>query len=45
MTQIICQECEDAIEFVPDGKGKVLYGKCSNCSDENTDDNLLNEDK
>lgn len=31
MTIIVCQDCDEVIEFTDADKVDVLYGKCSEC--------------
>lgn len=32
MTILVCQDCEETIDYLPDEKVGVMYGKCSCCS-------------
>ncbi|MFC4766742.1 GapA-binding peptide SR1P [Effusibacillus consociatus] len=33
MTVLVCQDCEQTIDYMPDEKVRVLYGKCSFCQE------------
>jgi hypothetical protein len=34
MTILVCQDCEQTIDFMKDEKVGVLYGKCSCCKEQ-----------
>lgn len=34
MTILVCQDCDQTIDFMEDEKVRVLYGKCSCCQNE-----------
>ncbi len=35
MTQLVCQQCEQVIEFISSEKSSIIYGHCTSCSHEN----------
>jgi len=34
MTVLVCQDCEETIDYLTDDKVAVLYGKCTCCKEE-----------
>ncbi|MGX2959806.1 GapA-binding peptide SR1P [Peribacillus sp. JNUCC 23] len=37
MTQLVCQQCEQTMEFIPGEKVSILYGQCTSCGQEKRD--------
>ncbi|WP_157077320.1 GapA-binding peptide SR1P [Robertmurraya korlensis] len=37
MTQLVCQQCEQVIEFISSEKSSIIYGHCTSCSHGNRD--------
>ncbi|WP_120189684.1 GapA-binding peptide SR1P [Ammoniphilus oxalaticus] len=33
MTVLVCQDCDQTIDYMTDEKVAVLYGKCPKCKD------------